>query len=191
MVSFELGKEVKKDVFSLVTSSGQRKTSESPWGIKPQNFGFCSLMLYHWVTESLWWVRSILKFLSWFLMGTQILSHAPNKTKTSFSSSTEILKGAAVCSTTQVWKFFKYKCCHSNLSLSSYVTFWLTVVLWYLHCKAMICFQGLLLLASDNMITNLYQFSALELKENSLCEHKCFWLIAFWDMRRWIQWVFF
>ena len=134
MVSFKLVKEVKKDVFYLVTSLGQRKNSESPWGIKPQNFGFCSLMLYHWVTETLWWVRSImkrsiLKFLSWFLMGTQILSHAPNKTKTSFSSSMEILKGAAVCSTTQGWKFFKYKCCHSNLSLSSYVTFWLTVVL--------------------------------------------------------------
>ena len=75
MVSFELGKEIKKDVFCLVTSLGQRN-SGSPWGIKPQNFGFCSLMLYHWATETLWWVssikkRSILNFLSWFLMGTR------------------------------------------------------------------------------------------------------------------------
>ena len=42
-----------------------------------------------------------------------------------------------------------------------------------------VCFQGLLSFTSDNMITNLYQFSALEQKENSLCEHKCSWLIAY------------
>ena len=30
MVSFELGKEIEKDVFRLVTSMGQRKNSESP-----------------------------------------------------------------------------------------------------------------------------------------------------------------
>ena len=30
MVSFELGKEIEKDVFLLVTSVGKRKTSESP-----------------------------------------------------------------------------------------------------------------------------------------------------------------
>ena len=30
MVSFELGKEIKKDVFYLVKSVGQRKNSESP-----------------------------------------------------------------------------------------------------------------------------------------------------------------
>ena len=30
MVSFELGKEIKKDVFRLVTSVGKRKNSESP-----------------------------------------------------------------------------------------------------------------------------------------------------------------
>ena len=30
MVSFELGKEIEKDVFRLVTSVGQRKISESP-----------------------------------------------------------------------------------------------------------------------------------------------------------------
>ena len=30
MVSFELGKEIEKDVFLLVTSKGKRKTSESP-----------------------------------------------------------------------------------------------------------------------------------------------------------------
>ena len=37
-----------------------------------------------------------------------------------------------------------------------------------------VCFQGLLSFTSDNMITNPYQFSALEQKENSLCEHKFF-----------------
>ena len=31
--------ELKKDVFGLVTSVGQRKNSESPWGIEPQTFG--------------------------------------------------------------------------------------------------------------------------------------------------------
>ena len=30
MVSFELGKEMKKDVFRLVTSVGQRRNFESP-----------------------------------------------------------------------------------------------------------------------------------------------------------------
>ena len=41
MVSFELGKEIERDVFRLVTSVGQRKNSEFPWGIEPP-------MLYHW-----------------------------------------------------------------------------------------------------------------------------------------------
>ena len=36
MVSFGLGKEIEKDFFCLVTSVGQRKNSESLWGIKPQ-----------------------------------------------------------------------------------------------------------------------------------------------------------
>ena len=44
MVSFELDKEIKKDVLCLVANLGQRKSSESPRGIKPQNFGSCSLM---------------------------------------------------------------------------------------------------------------------------------------------------
>ena len=30
MVNFELGKDIEKDVFHLVTSAGQRKNSESP-----------------------------------------------------------------------------------------------------------------------------------------------------------------
>ena len=30
MVTFEVGKEIEKDVFRLVTSEGQRKNSESP-----------------------------------------------------------------------------------------------------------------------------------------------------------------
>ena len=39
---------LKKDVFCLVTSMGQRKNSEFPWGIEPLTFGFCTVMLYHW-----------------------------------------------------------------------------------------------------------------------------------------------
>ena len=38
----------------------QRKNShESPWGMEPQTLGFCALMLYHWVTETLWWTRPL------------------------------------------------------------------------------------------------------------------------------------
>ena len=32
MISFELGKEIEKNVFRLVTSLGQKKKSEFPWG---------------------------------------------------------------------------------------------------------------------------------------------------------------
>ena len=45
MVSFELGKEIEKDVFRLVKSVGQRKDSECPCGIEPQTFGFRAPML--------------------------------------------------------------------------------------------------------------------------------------------------
>ena len=47
MVCFELGKEIEKYVFRLVTSVGQRENSESPRGIEPQTFGFRAPMLYH------------------------------------------------------------------------------------------------------------------------------------------------
>ena len=36
MVSFELGKEIERDVLRLVKSVGHRKNSESPRGIQPQ-----------------------------------------------------------------------------------------------------------------------------------------------------------
>ena len=52
MVSFELGKEIEKDVFRHFTSMGERKNSESPWGIEPQTFGFRARMPYHWATET-------------------------------------------------------------------------------------------------------------------------------------------
>ena len=42
MVSFELVKEVEKDVFCLVMSVGKRKKPECPWGIEPQTFRFCA-----------------------------------------------------------------------------------------------------------------------------------------------------
>ena len=52
MVSFELVKEVEKDVFCLVMSVGKRKKPEYPWGIEPQTFRFCVPFLFHWATEN-------------------------------------------------------------------------------------------------------------------------------------------
>ena len=58
MVSFDLGKEIEKDVFLFVTSVGKRKTSESPRGIEPQTFGFrahrnlCGSVVEHPSAES-------------------------------------------------------------------------------------------------------------------------------------------
>ena len=76
MVSFELSKEIEKDVFCLVMSIGQRKNFESLWGIKPQTFGFCTPMLYQWATETLQWARSIMKLIwcaSLILLGLAML----------------------------------------------------------------------------------------------------------------------
>ena len=47
------------------SSYHERWTKESPWGIKPQIFGFCTLMLYHWATETLWWGRPIYEVHIW------------------------------------------------------------------------------------------------------------------------------
>ena len=47
MVSFEVGKEIEKDIFRLVTWVGQRKNSESLWGVEPQTFGSRAPVLYH------------------------------------------------------------------------------------------------------------------------------------------------
>ena len=66
-----LCKEIEKDGFCLVMSVGQRKNSESSRGIAPQTFGFLALMLYHWATETLWWMRSITKFI-WHTSCTQL-----------------------------------------------------------------------------------------------------------------------
>ena len=54
--------EIRRE-FRLVMSVGQRKNSESPWGIEPQTFGFRAPMLFHWATETLRWTRSITKFI--------------------------------------------------------------------------------------------------------------------------------
>ena len=43
MASFELGKEIEKDVFRLVTSVGQRKNSESPKNIFLDINRFCDI----------------------------------------------------------------------------------------------------------------------------------------------------
>ena len=69
-----LCKEIEKDGFCLVMSVGQRKNSESPRGIAPQTFGFLALMLYHWATETLWWMRSITKFI-WHILHTAGISN--------------------------------------------------------------------------------------------------------------------
>ena len=45
-------KSFKKNVFRLFTTLGQRKNSESSWGIEPQTFGFCAPMLYHRARDS-------------------------------------------------------------------------------------------------------------------------------------------
>ena len=71
----------RKMYFWLVTSVKQKKNSESPWGIKPQTFGFHNLMLFHWATETLWWARPIIceviyvhvQHLSCILLGLAML----------------------------------------------------------------------------------------------------------------------
>ena len=45
--------------FFLVMCMVQRINSEYQWGIKPQTFGFHALMVYHWVTKTLWWARPL------------------------------------------------------------------------------------------------------------------------------------
>ena len=47
MVSFELGKEIEKDYFCLVTNVGQRKNSESPGSIphKDSEFFLCPTLV--------------------------------------------------------------------------------------------------------------------------------------------------
>ena len=67
---------IKKDVFCLVTSTGQRKNSESPWGIEPLTFKFYASMLYYWATETLQCARSITKFIwhaSCILLGSAMI----------------------------------------------------------------------------------------------------------------------
>ena len=48
MISFELGKEIEKDVFSSCHERGTKeKNSESPCEIEPQTFEFRAPMLHH------------------------------------------------------------------------------------------------------------------------------------------------
>ena len=65
---------LEKDVFLSYQECGTKKNSEPPWGIKPQTFGFCTLILYHWATETPWWVRSITKFI-WHVLHTARISN--------------------------------------------------------------------------------------------------------------------
>ena len=59
MVSFELGKEIEKDVFRLVTNVGQRKNSESPGSIphKDSEFFLCLTLVIRWKTSFLISIR--------------------------------------------------------------------------------------------------------------------------------------
>ena len=85
MVSFELGKEIEKDVFRHVTSVGQRKNSESLWAIKPQTVGFRARMLYHWATEITVSAESEgLRFDSSWGLKSFSFSHAREKKKNIF-----------------------------------------------------------------------------------------------------------
>ena len=60
MASTRLGKEIEKNVFLFnITSVGQRKNCEFPWGIEPQTLEFCFPMLYHWAQETSWWARPL------------------------------------------------------------------------------------------------------------------------------------
>ena len=85
MVNFELGEEIRKDVFRLLTSVEQRKTSESARGIEPHIFGFHLRESEHEIPWS--GVR--------FLMGTQnffFFLHARDKTNNVVLDITFILK---------------------------------------------------------------------------------------------------
>ena len=39
--------------FLSLHKQGQRKNSESPWGIEPQTYEFCTMMLHHRATKTL------------------------------------------------------------------------------------------------------------------------------------------
>ena len=56
MVNFDLGEEIER-YFSSCQKRGTEK--KFPWGMEPQTLGFCALMLYHWVTETLWRTRPL------------------------------------------------------------------------------------------------------------------------------------
>ena len=72
MVSFELGKEMQKGDFRLVTSVWQKKKFWVPMGNWTSDLQCRVPMLYHWATETLRWARSITKFLS-ILLGLAML----------------------------------------------------------------------------------------------------------------------
>ena len=58
-ISFELDKEIEKNVFRLVMCVGQIENSESPWGIELQTFEFRAPMFYHWAMKTLEKIREI------------------------------------------------------------------------------------------------------------------------------------
>ena len=67
MVSFELDKEIEKDVLHILIIVWQWKKILSPheeWNLRPSDSAKVrDPMLYHWATDTLQWVRFIMKFI--------------------------------------------------------------------------------------------------------------------------------
>ena len=86
MVSFELGEEIGKDVFRLLTSVEQRKTSKSARGIEPHIFGFHLRASEHEIPWS--GVRFLMETQNFFYF----FFHARDKTNNVFLDITFTLK---------------------------------------------------------------------------------------------------
>ena len=63
MVSFELVKEVEKDVFLSCHECGKKKKTWVPMRNWTSDLQILCSILYHWATETLCWARSITKFI--------------------------------------------------------------------------------------------------------------------------------
>ena len=99
-VCFELGKEIKVDVFRLVTSVGQRKKSQ--WGIEPQTFGFRAPILYHWARIFLCPTLVARRKTSFFIcLPSSKLTIPPIFPSTNITLSTLLI--LAVCRSRVIW----------------------------------------------------------------------------------------
>ena len=92
MVSFELGKEIEKDVFHLVTSVEQRKNSESLWGIEPNGIEWMENSFSGKTSKVAWFKSTTKPFGSHLLINNwfnkiELLSATPLATLTHLSCS--------------------------------------------------------------------------------------------------------